>query len=324
MSPLFGRLIALSYTTILLAACGGARPSEVGRVALRMAYTSRWGDYTMIIADKAGFFDRNHVAIEPVYYPFSYEAVVDVAAEEIDGGLMPIGDAINVASHTKIRVIAISDDGRGYCIIASPEIATLSDLKGKRIGIRLGTWHGLMALEMLTAAGISNTDVIFSNLDPEKVPEALGVEIDAGITWEPFTGIALAKNNRIIFDAGQFTGSFPNVIVLRQSTIEERPEEVRQFLRAWFEAVDFRRNKPDEAARMISAQLDIKQENVATGTPIRILNRLENYSYFQGAASVGLPSLRAITQANAEYLLRIGVLTKQPDPEKLLDSSYLQ
>ena len=57
---------------------------------------------------------------------------------------------------------------------------------------------------------------------------------------------------------------------------------------------------------------------------IRILNRADNYIYFQDSDSGNQRSLSAVTQTNAEYLLRIGVLTQLPDVKKLLDPSYLQ
>ena len=324
MRTMAGRALTVSCIALLLASCGALQHAVVQRTPLRIAYSSRWGDGTMVIADKKGFFSKHGVEIEPVYYPISNDELADLAAADIDGGLMAIGDAVNVANRSQIKVVAVADDGGGSTIIASPQIATLSDLKGKRIGVQLGTWHELIVSEMLASAGLSASDVILSNLHPEEVPTALGSQVDAAYTWEPFTSIALTKDNRVLFESKELIGAFPNVIVFRQPVAQERSEEIRAFLQAWFEAADFRQKNPDEAARIISTHFGTSGENPGANISIRILNRADNYIYFQDSGSGNQPSLSAVTQTNAEYLLRIGVLTQLPDVKKLLDPSYLQ
>jgi NitT/TauT family transport system substrate-binding protein len=278
----------------------------------------------MIIAENAGFFTRYGVDVEPVHYAIAYDALSDLAAGEIDGGLLGIGDAVNVANHTELKVVAISDNGGINTIISTPRITSLSDLKGKRIGVQLGTSYEMFVSQMLTSAGIRESDVTLFNIHPEDVPQALGSQIDAGYVWEPYTSHALARGNHIIFSSEEATGLFPNVITFQASVVKERPEDVRSFLKAWFAAAAFRLQNPDETRDIIASQFGLRGRDLPVDPYTRLFNEAENQTFFQQTYSANHSSLFTTTKVNAAYLLRIGVLTKLPDFESMLDPSYLQ
>ncbi len=71
-----------------LAGCGLLPETDAAsRPPLRVEFTEWWGDYTLIIAQQQGFFQKHGVPVEMVYYPVYSRALPDLAARRIDGGL---------------------------------------------------------------------------------------------------------------------------------------------------------------------------------------------------------------------------------------------
>ena len=324
MKYLTGRIVAFAALVGILASCSSFQPAVDTAAPLRVAYASRWGDYTMIVAEEGGFFTRYGVDVEPVYYATSFDSLADLAASHLDGGLMAIGDTVNVESHTGIKVVAVSDDGGFSTIVSTSGITIVSELKGRRIGVELGTSQELVVTQMLAAAGVQTSDVTLYNLHPEDVPSALGARVDAAFTWEPFASQAVARGNRVLYSSREGAGLSPTVIAFRQSVVEARPDEIRSFLKAWFAATEFRKQNPDETRQMIANHYGLRTQELRIDPNMQLLGRDQNYPYFLQTNAANTLSLFTITRLNAEFLMRIGVLPDMPDLTAMLDSSYLK
>lgn len=90
--------------------------------------------------------------------------------------------------HPDLRIILTVTEGL-YRIVArkSAGIATLADLKGKRIGTVIGTSSGYFLHRMLASAGLTEADVTVSTIMPlADMPKALADgKVDAITIWEP-------------------------------------------------------------------------------------------------------------------------------------------
>ncbi len=247
------KIIAALWIFTLLASCSLSPGQDIEeKEPLVVEFTAWWGDYTLIIAQEKGLFEKHGVKVEPVYYESFSLALPDLAAGQVDGGLFAIGDALNVARHADLRVVAIYDNGSFNTVVSVPEVGLVKDLVGKRVGVQVGTSYELLISEMLASAGLKMSDVILVNIDPEDVPSSLGKTIDAGFIYEPYTSVAVARGNNLLLRTTEFIGLYPDVIVFRNSVVRERGDDIRAFLKAWFEAVEFRRQYPDEARQIIA------------------------------------------------------------------------
>jgi NitT/TauT family transport system substrate-binding protein len=170
-----------------LAGCSMLQPSQSAKLPLRIAYTQWWGDYTLLVALEKGFFEKYGVQVEPVYYDIFSKTFSDLAAGQIDGALIAVGDTINIDRNTDMKVVGVSDDGGADAIIAGPDINSIEDLKGKTIGVLLGTQYELMIAEMLRSANMRSSDVTLAGINPENAASALkNGQVQAVYTWEPF------------------------------------------------------------------------------------------------------------------------------------------
>lgn len=306
-----------------LTGCGLFPESETpSRTPLRVEFTEWWGDYNLVIAQQKGFFQKHDVPVELVYYPVYARALPDLAARRIDGGLFSIGDAISVSKYTDIKAVAVYDNGSYNTIVSVPEIKRIRDLTGKRIGVQIGSTYELLISDMLASVGMSLSDVTLVNVVPEDVPDSLGQTIDAGFVYEPYTSEALSRGNNLLMRSQEFVGLYPDVIVFNAAIVNERPQDIRAFLRAWFEAVEFRRQNPTEARQIIADYFQKPLAEIRPDDGLEIFGLEDNYDLFS-TQTARKRSIYQTAQLNADFLVRIGVLPTAPDLNILLTPEYL-
>jgi NitT/TauT family transport system substrate-binding protein len=185
----------------------------------------------------------------------------------------------------------------------------------------LGTTYELFALRALEEGGLTSNDVAFVDVNVEDVPANLGNTIDAGYTWDPFASDALAAGATLLLKSGGSSTITPDVLVFRADVVEKRPEDIRSFLKAWFEAIDYRYSNPEDANRIIAEALGVTPGELSEDA--HIFTSQENAILFSSQAPADTINLIDAFTTNTEYLIRNGSLSKLPDLNQLLDPSFL-
>jgi NitT/TauT family transport system substrate-binding protein len=102
--------------------------------------------------------------------------------------------------------------------------------------------------------------------------------------------------------------------------VEERPEDIRAFLKAWFKAVEYRLQHEGETRDIAAQYLGMRPEEVQPDNNLRLFTVSDNKTLF----NIQEPnSIYAITKITADYLISIGTTTQLVDPLELFDPSYL-
>jgi NitT/TauT family transport system substrate-binding protein len=313
----------LGCLLVILTACQSLAPVDE-QPPLRVEWTQWWGDYTTIIAKEKGFFDKHGVKVEPVYYDVFSQALPDLAAGKIDIGLLGISDALNVARRVPIKVVAVYDQGGESTIVAAPGINTVADLKGKTVSVPAGgSTYEIFVREMLKSAGLSMSDVTVVNVDPEALPERLGVDVQAGYTWEPYVTQLVKDGNHALYSSDE-NRLFPDVITLRADVADQRPDDVKAFLRAWFEALEYRRTNPADSNAIIARVTGLPVEEITAGQEkILLQNAADNLATFALPQGQDTKSIHYTAQTNLDYLISIGTASQPIDLNKVLDPSFL-
>jgi NitT/TauT family transport system substrate-binding protein len=308
---------------LLLAACTGAA-AKPEHPPLKVGWSLWPGFYPIVIAAERDLFAKHGVAVEPIFYELYAAQLPDLQASKLDGVPITLGDALLLEGRASdsIRAVIITDHSTGAdSIIATADIKTPADLKGKTIGVGLGSFGELLVRNMLQVEGLTIEDVTLININPEETTAAMPETIQAGHIWEPFTSEALAQGHHIIFSSAETPGLISDVIVFRTEIVEERPEEVRAFVAAWFEALAWWQTHPEEGNAMIAKHTGLKPEEIST-EGIRLLNLDDNLRAF--APGSDPTSLHVSGQVNADFLISAGGLTSAPDVERLLEPSFLK
>jgi NitT/TauT family transport system substrate-binding protein len=309
---------------LLLSACELAPAPETQKPPLRVAYTDRAGDYVILVAEEMGFFEKHGVSVEPVYYPTFSDSYTDLAVGKVDAINAVIINLLPVVKNDNLRIVMISDCSEGGdAVVASPEIQSIADLRGKRVGVVLGTFGELLVREMLKKGGLTMNDVQLVSITPDQVPAAIPDTIDAGHTWEPHISEALNSGNQILFSSAETPGLFPNVMTFRTQVIQERPEDVRAFVAAWFEAAEYWTANPQAGNAIVARYLGQSASDISF-EGVRLYTIPDNLLAFSQNPGSDTLSIYYVARLSLDFSIGAGYITTPPELNLLLDPSYLQ
>ena len=322
MSTRLSRLIsALIVVTVFLSACSGTTGSTT-TAPLRVGWSLYPGYYPMAIAVEKGFFKEHGVQVEPVFYSLYNDQTPALASGKLDGAALVLNDALldRVAKEVKIVMIADNSDGADQ-VVAAPGILKTDDLYGKKIGIVKGTFGEFFVREMLNQKGIQSTNLTFVEVAPETVQDAIPNTIDLGHTFEPFTSQALAKGATVIFSSAETPGLIVDVVAFRKSVVQERPKDIKAFVAAWFEAVQYWQANPAEGNAIIAKATGLKAEEVSA-KGVKIFDLAANLSAFKEGNDTS--SVYFTAQKVWRFLISTGYVSSPVDMNEILDASFLQ
>ncbi len=324
MNKKFSQLFsALLLATLILNACSssGSAPA-VNQTPLKVAWTLWPGWYPIIIAQEQGFFAKHNVSVEAVYYANYASVFPDIASQKIDGAVSGLYDLLVPASQTPLKVVMVTDNSDGAeGLIATADIQTPADLKGKRIGVSPSSIGEFFTVNLLRQNGLTSADVTLTNVDAESVPAQIPSKLEAGYTWEPHLSQAMGNNNHVLASTADVPGLVPDVVVFQAKVVEQRPEDVRNFVAAWFEAVSWWQANPAEGNAIIAKATDQKAEDISI-VGVKVFNQSENITAF--AQGTDTTSLFFSGQKQLDYLISINAFNKAPDLNTLLDPSFLK
>lgn len=160
------------------------------------------------------------------------------------------------------RGVWFASDQLIYSLMARPEIQSLRELRGKKIGITGlgGTSH--VALQIaLEAAGENPKNFVYVVLGgPQLLPALETGTVDAAIFNPPLDFYAKRKKFREVLDVGAKVKMPLGGLTTMLSTIRNRPDEVRRVLRAMQLAKQEVLRSKEKATAMILKYLQVDKE----------------------------------------------------------------
>lgn len=311
----------LLMLAFLVMACNTSQASPE-RPPLKVTWNLWPGNYPIVLAKELGLFEKHGVEVESILSD-SYDMMApDFIERKTDAVLFTLVDAllIDAQEPDSSRVTVVIDESNGAdVVIATPEIKTVADLRGQRIGAGFGSFGELLVRQMLATNNLTLDEVTMVDIGPEAVPGAIPSSIQAGFTFDIYA-LPNPDDHHIIFSSADTPGLIVDVMMFRREVIEDRPEDVRAFINAWFEAVDYWRVNPDEGTNIIARALDLPVDEISL-EGLRLLNRADNLRAFDPGPDTR--SLLVSGQLNTNFLISTGSLTTAPNLERLLMPSFL-
>lgn len=266
--------LAGSAASAVLAGCGAA----TDRGSASDLDVVRWGFFRnyqpVYVGLSKGFFRDVGVDVRLAGSFHSGPAVVQAAGTgQLDAGHSAItGLAGAVAAGITVAGVADSQTEfpdkplQQWFVRADGGIRTVADLRGKKIGTNAlsGSFY-YTALLALSEAGLARSDVQFVSLPHERQGQALlAGQIDAAGLIDPYSvRLGADKAVRRLFTGADVLGEKQfSLVFFSRAFIEKAPQTVRAFLSGYRTTVEYMRDNPAEATRIMAAKLGLRSTDV--------------------------------------------------------------
>jgi len=251
---------------------------------------------------------------------FSFTNPADQKLALLAGSLDMCGTTLAHAIHAASRgepvvvVASLCNKCSALVVKKGGPVASVADLKGRKIGYVPGTMHEILLRETLARHGISpDRDVKLTRVDFFDMGIALARgSIDAFLSGEPFPTLAKVQGYGTILSYPYYEESIGSInagMLVRRDMLEKHPERVYTLVLAHARATEFLKAHPDEWLKKASE----------FGTPLEVLKEARpnmelvwhmDESFVEKAKSLG------------ERMQTLGVINNQPDYEALFDLSF--
>lgn len=246
------------------------KPAFTGPIEhLNVAAVGEYSSLT-IIAQNQGFFKDNGVDVTITDYESGAPAVTDLLAGKVDiAGAADFVGVSNSLHGEDLKILASQARTDSFFIVARNDqgIKAPGDLKGKRIGVTHKTAGEFYLGEYLILNHINIKDTIISNYSPsELVNQLVAGKLDAVVTFDPHISNARnALGDKVTVWPAQGDEKLFVLLYATSKLTRERPEAVKRYLRALYEAEQFIESHDKETRAIIAkyiAQNDAYTQNV--------------------------------------------------------------
>ena len=213
--------------------CAAEKPTKLTTV--RIGYVSRSIlDMPFIIARDRGYFREEGLEPELIFIKAA-QTIPAMLAGGIDFGTAT-GTAVAAAvSGVDVRIVFALTDKPSFDLLAAPSIATVQQMRGKKIGVTaFGALAEILARQIFIANKIPPEQVTFLPLGTSDVLYiALKAgTIDATMLQIPQTLLAQDEGFRKLASGADVYRAVQGGLTTTKATINERPELVTKMIRA--------------------------------------------------------------------------------------------
>jgi NitT/TauT family transport system substrate-binding protein len=339
-------LLALLAATLAFAAagCGGdddegggdaadettAETGGAGEAAelapIRLAF-STWNGYIgLVIGVERGIFEDEGLDI-------SYEVIEDPVqrfnALEA-GSLDAIATTPDTFSRTfargieTVQVLGLDASVGGDGIVAERDITAVDQLRGQEVAVSEGSTSQWLLAYVLDREGLSLEDVEQVNLTSGDAGAAFAAgRVPVAVTWEPWlTRAEQNPDGHVLVSTADHPEIITDQVAFAPEFIEENPETVMAFVRAYGTVMDYINENPDEAFEAATEYLGQDVETIKATLETVPLWTLEEAQEYYGTEDEPGP-IYDIFMQSAEFWQEIGEIEEIPDATEAIDPSYV-
>ena len=242
--------------------------------------------FAIWMAEAAGLYKQHGLDFAIVKMVGGSETGPALSSERIH--LMHIGMSSVVRANSSgfnVTTIGSLSNVIRSTLFGSPDINSIEDLKGKEVGISsAGSESELSTIVALKKLGLARDDIQFKEIGVERLSHLKSGTVKATMLGEPLRSVALAEDMLSLCDL--LTERMPwlySGLVVDKDYLMKNREIILRFMRATIEGNYLAVSEPDEAKRVMSKVLDIKDpknleltyQNFKTYTPLNAEVTLE-------------------------------------------------
>ena len=247
---------AMVLATFLVTAAPAQEKIRIGYIGLSLS------SMPLLAALDLGTFSKNGIQAEVLLLTFQLSSVA-LSSGELDyvAGVGP-GTVSATLGGSSSRAVWIVANRLIYNVIAQPELKTLQDLRGKRVGVSgLGATTHTAFTMAVEKAGANSKDFIVVGLGPQQQQRALESKaVDAVIVDPPLLFVLLKKGFSKVLDVGAAVEMPVGGLTTLTKTLSAKPDQVRRVIKALQEAKELLLNSKERAVEFIMKTMKMDQE----------------------------------------------------------------
>lgn len=270
MKKFLSILLALCMCTVLFVGCSGnsseskKNTSDSSAEPIKLAVYPLPSPYFEYAMESLELFTKNNANVELVEFAQYSDVIQALDSGSVDASIMGITEAVTpIANGLDLDIVLMTDYSAGMDgIVAAPEINSVKDLKGKTIATNIGTMNHMLLLTALEQAGLSESDVNITNMSEGDATAALvGGSIDAASIFDPqMSKAAKESGGKVIFSSKDLPGELSDVLIIKDSIVKDRADEVQGIVDAWYQVQDKYNKNSDSVVDLISPKAELTND----------------------------------------------------------------
>lgn len=280
--------------------------------------TIKMGSLKLIHSIAPHFYERFVPAgykIEIIPFESPTDCKNGVVTKSVDFGVFGIAAGILGAAAKEPLTIVGSCCNKGMAVIAKKDgpVASIKDLKGKRVAIWPGSTQEVFILERLRMEGMTIKDIEAVRVSFSEMHLALARgDVDAYVGAEPGPGVSIAAGVGKLVEYPYSTpmGSLNMVFGAHRDTLTEKPELVKTILQVHRKASEYGMANPKDVIDTAVAKLGQKREALE----ISVSNVELNWKM--------TPEMIAASKMYADHMLALKQIKALPDFGTFFNTSF--
>lgn len=261
----------------------------------RLAYSAAAAGFMPVwIAQDEGYFQRHGLEMQTIYISGGAIVIQALLAGDLHFAFAgPSGTIRASLKGADLKLIAHALNAMDFHLVSRPEVRSIAELKGKKVGItRLGGDTDL-ALEM--ALGKWNLQrgrdvaVLQTGGMPQMMSALQAGGIDAGVITSILGLVAVKSGFRRLLDFGDLDIPYPySSLIARRSYLASHRELTLRLLRAYVEAIRRTRSDRETAIKTLVKYLKVRDPEILAAIYSLYKNR------YREKISVDLEGVRTV------------------------------
>jgi NitT/TauT family transport system substrate-binding protein len=247
--------------SLSIAACAPGQQAE--DTSLKMGLLPILDILPFYVAEQKGYFEAEGINVEFVPVKSAQERDALMQAGEIDGMLNDlVSTGLFNRDDVQIQIVATArrayPESPQFRVLAAPDgdVTSTSDLAGVPIGISQNTIIEYITDRLLEAEGLSpdQIEILEVSAIPVRFEQLMEGQIQAATLPDPLAQGAVAGGATLVVDDSQYTQYSQSVLSFSTEAIGTKPNSIKQFLKAWNQAVADLNSNPDQFSDLLIEQ----------------------------------------------------------------------
>ncbi len=239
------------------------KPAEMSKEITISSSFSSFVGYPVYVAIDKGYFKEEGLNVILKKYPHGKANLTAVSERKVNLGLSSETPFMHqILKGSEICAISSMTTATNHLAIVAREdrgISTAKNLKGKTIGVTIGSNVEYFLELILLLHGVPLNTVNTVNLKPNQMVESISEgKVDAIATWNPQVYIAqkaLGNEGRTFRLEGLYAPLF--LISAKKEYVRSNPEIIESIIRSLIKATQFIREQPGESQKIVARYIKL-------------------------------------------------------------------